>query len=53
MVFLFEDWICFNSLKLCLEVIDSITMSAAIGATSGIRKIITIVSGFFAVTAPS
>ena len=52
MIFFFEDRIRLDGFKFGLEVADSIAMGAAVGATTGVGKVIAIVLSFFAITAP-
>ena len=52
MVFLLKDNLRFDSLELGLEVAKGVTVSAAIGATTGIGEGIAIVILFFTGTAP-
>ena len=51
-IFLLKDNLRFDSLKLSLEVADSVTVGATIGATTGIGEGIAIVVLFFTGTAP-
>ena len=52
MVLLLENRIRFDSLKLGLEVTDSVTVRAAIGTTTGIGEVVAIILGLVTRSAP-